>query len=190
MGTRSDIIVHCSDGKWRRVYCHWDGYLSHNGQILFDHYTSQKKNEQLVALGDLSSLRANIGRKHPFESPAPYGTPQQEAYARKYGNMCKAYGRDRGESNVDAQVFSTLFLAWPGNDTGTEFTYVWCSSFEASHPEISAAKWWVGDPDQGTQSLIDLGEALQGKVTITPAVKAFGGPLVIGRHKPYTPTKT
>ena len=70
MSTRSDIIVQRADGKWHRIYCHSDGYLSHNGQILFDHYNSQAKAESLVQLGDLSLLGPEIGVKHPFEGPS------------------------------------------------------------------------------------------------------------------------
>jgi len=64
MGTRSRIgVMHGSVCK--SVYCHWDGYLEHNGEILQEHYDSAKANH-LVALGDLSSLRATIGEKHAF----------------------------------------------------------------------------------------------------------------------------
>jgi hypothetical protein len=58
MGTRSRIAVMHGD-KCKSVYCHWDGYLEHNGLILQEHYDSAKANH-LVALGDLSSLRPNI----------------------------------------------------------------------------------------------------------------------------------
>jgi hypothetical protein len=184
MGTRSDIIVHCTDGKWRRIYCHWDGYLEHNGRILFDHYTGQKKVEQLIALGDLSSLGQSIGRKHPFDPPRMFApnvsmdevSPEYAAYAKRYGKMCKAYGRDRGETDTEPTVGDTLATVWPETDTWTEFTYVW-----------DDGKWWVGDPDEGSQTLIDLGDALLGKKTLKPAVKAFGN--VIGQHAKTAPGK-
>ena len=64
MGTRSRIaVMHGSVCK--SVYCHWDGYLDNNGRILQEYYDSAKANN-LVALGDLSSLRPNIGEKHAF----------------------------------------------------------------------------------------------------------------------------
>lgn len=176
MGTRSDIIVHMTDGSWARIYCHWDGYLEHNGRILFDHYTSQKKAEALIALGDLSVLGEEIGRRHPFEAPSLWkgrGTepnPAREAYTRKYGKMCRAYGRDRGEKDVAPQTGDSLAAVWAQSGTWTEFTYVW-----------DDGKWWVADPDEGSQTLIDLGDALLGKKTLKPAVKAFG--MVIGQHK-------
>lgn len=175
MSTRSDIIVHCADGKWRRIYCHWDGYLANNGRILFDHYTSQSQVDALVALGDLSSLGPTIGKKHDFEygMKLKYGSPEHN----RLKNMCTAYGRDRGEKNTEATVGDSLHEVWPEANTWTEFTYVW-----------DEGRWWVGDPDKGTQTLVDLGDALTGKSDVTPAVKIFGGG-VIGKHKPHDPTK-
>ena len=34
MGTRSTIALEYADGTVEQVYCHWDGYVSHNGLIL------------------------------------------------------------------------------------------------------------------------------------------------------------
>jgi hypothetical protein len=39
MGTRSRIGVMHGDNV-KSVYCHWDGYLEHNGEILLKHYDS------------------------------------------------------------------------------------------------------------------------------------------------------
>lgn len=175
MGTRSDIIVHKADGTWARIYCHWDGYLEHNGRILFDHYTSQGQAEALVALGDLSILGPELGKKHPFDPPR-HGTPAYEDYQRKYSGWCKAYGRDRGEKDTAAETGDTLFAVWPEAESWTEFTYVW-----------DEGRWLVGIPDEGTQTLVDLGDALLGKRTIAPAVKAFG--MVIGKHHAAKPGK-
>lgn len=176
MGTRSDIIVQLTDGTWKRIYCHWDGYMEHNGRILFDHYTSQAQAEALVALGDLSVLGEIVGVKHPFDAPDRFKgrnydkhTAAWTAYNRKFGRMCKAYGRDRGETGTDGTTGETLAAVWPETDTWTEFTYVW-----------TEGRWWVADPDEGTQTLVDLGDALMGKKTLRPAVKAFGA--VIGQH--------
>jgi len=93
MGTRSLIGVMHGD-KCKAVYCHWDGYLDHNGHILLEHYDSPKANH-LVALGDISSLRNNIeipeGVEHSFDAPAD--------------EITIFYGRDRGETGVDFKVF-------------------------------------------------------------------------------------
>lgn len=162
MGTRSDIIAHCKDGKWRRIYCHWDGYLDHNGRILFDHYTSQDKAEQLIALGDLSVLAANCTKPegHSFDHPVK--------------DYCVAYGRDRGETETAAKVGDSLQAVWPEADTWTEFTYVW-------HDDGNGGRWWVASPDEGSQTLVDLGQALTGEVSVRANIKAFG--MIIGTHK-------
>ena len=92
MGTRSYIGMVENDGKIRAVYCHWDGYPSHNGKILLNHY-DENKTKELLDLGDLSSLGPNIGTKHEFD-------------ARPEGE-CTFYGRDRGEPDVSAKLFKT-----------------------------------------------------------------------------------
>lgn len=163
MGTRSDIIVHRSDGKWHRVYCHWDGYLSHNGQILFEHYTTQKRAETLVAPGDMSSLAPKCSK--------PKGHHSFDNAVKGY---CVYYGRDRRGKDVAGKLGDSLLEVWPPEDTWTEFTYIWDDGC-----------WWVADPDEGTQTLINLGDALMGKKTLKPKVKAFG--MVIGQHAAHDP---
>ena len=93
MGTRSTIAIQNADGTVTGIYCHWDGYLSHNGQILQDHYTDEAKVRELIALGDISSLGETIGVKTDFDNGAK--------------GQCLAYGRDRGEKNVDAATFAS-----------------------------------------------------------------------------------
>lgn len=89
MGTRSTIALLRNDGTVAQIYCHWDGYLEHNGQILNDFYNTYEKAEELIGLGGLSSLKPNIGIKHAFHSDV-------EAESE----MCTAYNRDRGEDLV------------------------------------------------------------------------------------------
>jgi hypothetical protein len=60
MGTRSTIALEFADGTVEQVYCHWDGYLAHNGQILRDHYMNPFKVKQLLALGGFSSLSETV----------------------------------------------------------------------------------------------------------------------------------
>ena len=93
MGTRSYIGRQYSDGSARAVYCHWDGYPSHNGRILQEHYTETEKVQQLIDLGDLSSLGPVIGEKHDFDN-SPKG-------------QCNFYGRDRGEEGGEADHYSS-----------------------------------------------------------------------------------
>ena len=87
MATRSNIAYKTAEGKIRSVYCHWDGYPEHNGEMLNRYYTDFDKVKALVDLGSLSCLRPKVNAqegKHNFESP-------QE-------DVTIAYHRDRGES--------------------------------------------------------------------------------------------
>ena len=93
MGTRSTIAIQNANGTVTGIYCHWDGYLSNNGRILAENYTDEAAVRELIALGDLSSLGETVGTKHDFNS-APR-------------NECNAYGRDRGETGVDAATFDS-----------------------------------------------------------------------------------
>jgi len=104
MGTRSAIGVMHGD-VLKAVYCHWDGYLDHNGRILQEHYDSTKANN-LVALGSLSSLRPEIGEKHVFSRLDSDLTDPE--YEELYGNMCTFYGRDRGEEGQEWKVFHSF----------------------------------------------------------------------------------
>jgi hypothetical protein len=60
MGTRSTIALEFADGSVSQVYCHWDGYLSNNGQILQTSYMDPFKVKELLELGDFSSLRDSV----------------------------------------------------------------------------------------------------------------------------------
>ena len=140
MGTRSRIgVMHGNNCK--SVYCHWDGYLDHNGRILLEHYDSVKANH-LVALGDLSSLRENIGSEHDFDSQAG-----------KDHKWCDFYGRDCGEEGVEFATdtsFDDFFLR--AERCGAEFYYI-----------MRDGVWYVGDTYEGSamfRKLVPLAEAL------------------------------
>jgi hypothetical protein len=103
MATRSTIALEFADGTVQQVYCHWDGYLDNNGRILFEHYRDPFKLRELIDLGDISSLRPEIGEKHHF-SQFEAGISGDE-YDRLYGEMTTFYGRDRGEDGTGARLF-------------------------------------------------------------------------------------
>ena len=56
MATRSTIAMEFADGTVQQIYCHWDGYLEHNGKILFNHYVDPYKTRELIDMGGISSL--------------------------------------------------------------------------------------------------------------------------------------
>ena len=97
MGTRSTIALEFADGTVQQVYCHWDGYLSHNGAILQEHYLDPFKLRDLIDLGGLSKLGPEVGVKRPFDNPGLYGSPEYIAFQNLYANQCTFYTRDRGE---------------------------------------------------------------------------------------------
>ena len=60
MSTRSRIAIEKQDGTVTSIYCHFDGYISGNGETLQTNYSNREKVEQLIALGDISSLESDI----------------------------------------------------------------------------------------------------------------------------------
>ena len=104
MGTRSTIALEFADGTVEQIYCHWDGYLEHNGRILQEHYSDPFKLRDLIDMGDLSSLGKQIGHAHPF---SPHASKEDEAlyeHAKDQG-YCTFYARDRGEAGCDKKKF-------------------------------------------------------------------------------------
>jgi hypothetical protein len=135
----------------KSIYCHWDGYLSFNGQVLQNHYDSAKANN-LVALGDLSSLRAEIGEKHAFSK---FDLPKEEVeeFETLTENWCTFYGRDRGEKDTEWKVATTFdqFLEQCYN-SGAEYYYI-----------MKDGVWYCGDTYGSTPlstKLTVLAEAL------------------------------
>lgn len=93
MATRSTIALEYADGTVDRIYCHWDGYLEHNGKILLEHYTDPFKVQQMMDLGDISSLAASIEQ------------PEGHSFDNAVEGYTVFYGRDRGEDFVSAKRF-------------------------------------------------------------------------------------
>ena len=121
MATRSTIALEYADGTVGQVYCHWDGYLDNNGKILLKHYQDPFKLRTLIDLGDLSSLRSEIGEKHAFSK---LEVPMDgEAYDKLYGDMTTFYGRDRGESGTEAKTFKD-FADYAENHQHEEYEYI------------------------------------------------------------------
>ena len=112
MGTRSTIAIQNANGTVTGIYCHWDGYIEHNGKILAENYTTEAKVRELIALGDLSSLGRTVGySRQNFDDPVK-GT-------------CVAYGRDRNETGVDAVTFDSH--AELVDQIGQEYDYLFAT---------------------------------------------------------------
>lgn len=111
MATRSTIAVQLKDGTVRKVYCHWDGYLEHNGAILVDNYNTQELAELVTSAGDISFLDAKFvpDSEHSFDKP-------QEG-------VTILYGRDRGETGVDPIVYRDV-ADYQGRCQFEEYNYL------------------------------------------------------------------
>ena len=135
MGTRSTIALEYADGTVEQVYCHWDGYLEHNGKILAEHYSNPFVLRDLIDLGDVSSLRPTVGTKHAFSK---LEVPMDgEAYDKLYGDMTTFYGRDRGEDGVSAKKFAS-YEDYLLNHQYEEYEYILRSVY-------GEAVWFVAD---------------------------------------------
>ena len=121
MATRSTIALEFADGTVQQVYCHWDGYLENNGQILRDNYSNPFKLRELIDLGDISSLKPEVGVAHPF---GYFGTEiSAEDYDAQYGEMTTFYGRDRGEVGTGPKKFAD-YADYVENFMHEEYAYI------------------------------------------------------------------
>ena len=107
MGTRC-LIAKEAGGKYKTVYCHWDGYPAYVGKVLREHYKDEEKINELLNHGDMSSLGKKLGEKHPFDK-----CPDDE---------CNFYGRDRGEKGTDAKMLDNPIS---GVKSWQEYVYIW-----------------------------------------------------------------
>ena len=141
MATRSTIALEYADGTVDQVYCHWDGYLEHNGKILFEHYADPFVLRELMDLGDISSLGPKIGEKHAFSQ---FDLPKEEveAYKALTENWTTFYARDRGETGASAKRFKS-FADYKANFQHEEYAYILRTD----------GKWYVKCYDKGFELL-------------------------------------
>jgi len=141
MSTRSYIAKQIGDNEFKTIYCHSDGYLTHNGAMLFDHYSDPEKLDALLNLGDISYLAPNI-------EPDPT-RPHSFDYNERQEGVVVAYGRDRGEKDVDAHTFTKDEL------TSTEAWVAYIYVFNKDN------RWVYGAPGQDLSQFRDVEEGLK-----------------------------
>jgi predicted CxxxxCH...CXXCH cytochrome family protein len=126
MSTRSRIGIVNSDGTITSIYCHFDGYPSGVGATLVEHWTDPDKVKALIALGDISSLREEVGGSWSDEKV------RQAMDADPRSKWTLAYGRDRGEEGTEAMVHAGMqkYLA-DGFNCGAEYIYLYSKGFWA-----------------------------------------------------------
>lgn len=86
MATRSTIWAKQEDGRFKGVYCHFDGYLSGVGQNLLNHYNTFEKVNELISNGSISALYKQI-------KP----TIENYSFENREDDVCLFYHRDRGD---------------------------------------------------------------------------------------------
>jgi hypothetical protein len=166
MGTRSTIALEFADGTVQQVYCHWDGYLEHNGKVLQEHYSDPFKLRDLIDMGDLSSLGKVIGEKHPFspfvsdtEEFKALPTAEQERIKKetqalyehaKDQGYCTFYGRERDET-CPARKFKD-FEDYKANHQYEEYEYILRACGDK-------AVWFVADHSDNYVTLAEAFEA-------------------------------
>jgi predicted CxxxxCH...CXXCH cytochrome family protein len=123
------------DGTYTAVYCHSDGYPEGVGTMLLAHYATWDRVAALLALGNLSVLNERIGSKQDFGS-----------YRWEMGT-CLAYGRDRGETGQQAQVYRSL--AHLGRIADGDPVYI-------ARADAGGVRWWM----LGVAGLVQLRDVL------------------------------
>jgi len=128
MATRSTIAKLNPDGTVTSIYAHWDGMPDGVGATLAEHYTDTAKIRQLLALGDISFLREQIGEQHDFNNPTEGWT--------------LAYGRDRGEEGIEALLHDSRDQ-WLDSRRGSacEYGYLWNGTSWETY-RITSSAWW------------------------------------------------
>ena len=95
MATRGNIAIVNEDGSITSIYCHYDSYPQYVGKMLLNHYNNVGIINELMELGDLSSLG-----EHLYAAGHTWSAPIE--------GVCVAYGRDRGEKGVESRVFKSI----------------------------------------------------------------------------------
>jgi hypothetical protein len=126
MGTRSTIALEFADGSVSQVYCHWDGYLENNGEILQAHYSNPFELRDLINLGDFSSLCETVADTRS----GAYSQRGEDCSARRYMNVDEYF--------ADCQQEEYDYILRNVNGTATWF--VRCYSTDGAWVELHEAK--------------------------------------------------
>lgn len=160
MATRSLILREKEEGEYEALYCHSDGYLTHNGAILLDHYSERERVDELFKRGDLSYL-------------APIMDPERtkyHSYENPCSNVCVFYGRDRGYSAEDTAPFKCT-LEEIDRDPLIEYAYIFDKNNTWKYFEVGDLK------KDGLKSL---------ETSLDNLFKGWGFPRPIGMYGWYS----
>jgi hypothetical protein len=80
MSTRSYIGKLNKDNTITAIYCHFDGYPSSVGALLYVFYNTEEKLNELLGLGDLRSLESDLETTEAFEENLGGDTYSMDEY--------------------------------------------------------------------------------------------------------------
>ena len=146
MATRANIMITSDWKNFAAAYCHWDGGLSYVGEVLNKHYNDTDTILDLVALGDMSSLKETV-----------------EETATDEKNVYKESG---GE--IELKTEENVFIP----SCGEEFLYVWDTNQEmwfvgtyyTSTPNWRHLNIALKDFEAGKKDSVIFGEDYTGRV--------------------------
>lgn len=127
MGTRSRIGIEMPDHTVVSVYCHWDGYVEHNGRILTERYQERDDVQELIDGGSMSSLRT----RGTWDNGPALKDENGEFIHDAEGFMMMENDRDpqplyHSERGEEVSVEHTTFDAFvSGNLGGEEYAYLY-----------------------------------------------------------------
>lgn len=127
MGTRSRIGIEMPDHTVVSVYCHWDGYVEHNGRILTERYQERDDVQELIDGGSMSSLRT----RGTWDNGPALKDENGEFIHDSQGFMMMENDRDpqplyHSERGEEVNVEHTTFDAFvSGNLGGEEYAYLY-----------------------------------------------------------------
>lgn len=90
MSTRATIAVRRSDDFFDAVYLHFDGYPSHTGEALKQHFATQQLAEDLVSGGDLRCLGRATGTPERYSNGTPPAILPTLEVLRDFAKKCGA----------------------------------------------------------------------------------------------------
>lgn len=109
MGTRSLIAYQDpTTQEYHSVYCHWDGYVAFNGQILEKAYNSLELVKSLISKGDISTMYNQRENDGVLYAPLHYQVWRNEDW-------------EDVKPNVSSDLKSLFKLA---DDRGADYLYV------------------------------------------------------------------
>ena len=112
MSTGSLIAKEIDKNQYSVIYCHFDGYLEHNGKVLYEHYNDSNEVDRLLDLGFISFLDNRL-------EPDPN---VEHSFKNKQDGVTLAYSRDRGDVEVNAKIMPMKeILDWQG----IEYVYIY-----------------------------------------------------------------